>query len=103
MNEAYKDLPLIDNAAEGRFEMIVDRHMAIIEYTQKGDVVFLTHTEVPAALEGKGAGAAIVEKALHFIEANNYKLVPYCPFVVSYLKRHPEWKRVLRDENSLDE
>lgn len=103
MNEAYKNLPLIDNAAKGRFEMTVEGHMAIIEYVQKEDVIFLTHTEVPAALEGKGVGAAIVEKALSFIEDNNYKLVPYCPFVVSYLKRHPEWKRILRDANSLEE
>ena len=38
---------------------------------------------------------SIIEKALDYIERNNSKLIPLCPMVVSYIKRHPEWKRIL--------
>ena len=56
---------------------------------------FLTHTEVPKSMEGKGLGSAIVKLALEDIEQKGLTLVPLCPFVALYLKRHPEWKRLV--------
>ncbi|MBL7804109.1 MAG: N-acetyltransferase, partial [Saprospiraceae bacterium] len=50
---------------------------------------------VPATLGGRGVGEAIVEKTLHYLEQNKMKLVPWCPYVKAYLKKHPEWKRIL--------
>ncbi len=103
MNEAYKNMPLVDNVKGSRFEMLVEGHTAFIDYSQKGDVIFLIHTEVPDELGGKGVGGALVEKTLQYIEDNNYKLVPYCQFVRAFIQKHPEWKRILRDPLSLDE
>ena len=57
--------------------------------------MFLVHTEVPPALAGKGVGNAIVEKTLHYLEENKLKLVPLCSFVSAYVKKHPEWKKLL--------
>ncbi|RZJ64341.1 MAG: N-acetyltransferase [Flavobacterium sp.] len=86
------------NEDKKRFELDVDGHTAIIEsILAKGDIMFLTHTEVPAALEGKGVGKRIVESALNYIKDHDYKLAPLCPFVAAYLKRHPEWKTILAD------
>lgn len=86
------------NADKKRFELDVDGHTAIIEsILAKGDIMFLTHTEVPVALEGKGVGKRIVESALNYIKDHNYKLAPLCPFVAAYLKRHPEWEPILAD------
>jgi hypothetical protein len=42
-----------------------------------------------------------VEKTLHYLEENNLKLVPLCPFVAAYVKKHPEWKRLLAQGISL--
>ena len=84
------------NEAKKRFELPVDGHIAFIEYMiSKDNVMFLTHTEVPKALEGKGVGKTIVEKALNYTKDNNYTLAPLCPFVAAYLKRHPEWQTIL--------
>jgi predicted GNAT family acetyltransferase len=95
MAPELEELPLTNNESLRQFELIVDGGKAKIEYERQKDRMFLTHTEVPAALEGHGVGAAIVEKTLHYLEENNLKLVPWCPFVKTYIKRHPEWKRVL--------
>ena len=38
---------------------------------------------------------SIIEKTLDYIERNNSKLIPLCPMVVAYIKRHPEWKRIV--------
>ena len=95
MKEEYITLGLIKNEAANRFEMNVDGNIALIEYRQLTGKIALLHTEVPTALEGKGAATAIIEKTLAWIEKNNFKLIPLCPLVVAYLKRHPEWKRIV--------
>lgn len=102
MQEQYKALPLVNNKGQQRFEIEVDGYTAFIEYKESGKQVILIHTEVPAELEGKGVGTAIVEKTLAFIEDSQQKLVPLCPFVISYLKRHPEWNRLLSDSVKKD-
>jgi predicted GNAT family acetyltransferase len=99
MKEEYRDLPLKYNEQQERFELEVDGTTAYIEYRKGGNTMALTHTEVPAALEGKGVGTAIVEKSLSYLEENNYRLVPLCPFVLAYVERHPEWKRLMGPGN----
>ncbi|RTL60240.1 MAG: N-acetyltransferase [Sphingobacteriales bacterium] len=95
MKEEYQSLELIKNDSLNRFEMKVGEHLAIIEYKELPGKIALLHTEVEPALEGKGAGTAIVEKTLDYIEKNNLKLIPLCPLVVAYIKRHPEWNRIV--------
>lgn len=102
MQEQYKALPLVNNKELQRFELEVDGITAFIEYKESKNQMILLHTEVPTELEGKGVGTAIVEKALEYIENNQQSLVPLCPFVVSYLKRHPEWNRLLSDSVKKD-
>ncbi|HEY8388825.1 MAG TPA: GNAT family N-acetyltransferase [Parasegetibacter sp.] len=89
------DIPIKDNTIANQFEMRVDGNLARLEYTIAGDRIFLTHTEVARALEGKGVAAVLVEKVLQLVEERKLKLVPTCPYVVSYLRKHPDWKRLL--------
>ena len=102
MQEQYKALPLINNQEQQRFELEVDGYTAFIEYKESGKQVILIHTEVPEELEGKGVGTAIVEKTLEHIESNQQTLVPLCPFVIAFLKRHPDWNRLLSDSVKKD-
>lgn len=69
--------------------------MGFINYGETGGQVALVHTEVDPALSGKGVGSALVEKTLELIEGENKKVLPYCPFVFGYIKKHPEWKRIV--------
>jgi len=91
----YNELPLINNEAIHNFELFVDGHRAFIDYKQKGDNYYLIHTEVPVELEGKGVAPALVTKVFDYLEANNFKIVPYCAYIKVYLKRHPEWERIV--------
>jgi uncharacterized protein len=84
------------NEAKKRFELEVDGHIAFIEMILTNEnIMFLTHTEVPPALSGKGVGSRIVEKALQYIKEHDYTLAPLCPFVAKYLRIHPEWQTLL--------
>ncbi len=84
------------NFEKKRFELVIDDKIAYIDFilNTKG-VMYLTHTEVPSGLEGKGVGSKIVREALTYIEENGHQLAPLCPFVASYLKRHPEFGTLL--------
>jgi uncharacterized protein len=95
MKDEYIKFELAKNETANRFEMNVNGNIAIIEYKQYPVKIALLHTEVPPQLEGKGAATAIIEKTLAYIEKNDFKLIPLCPLVVAYIKRHPEWKRII--------
>jgi predicted GNAT family acetyltransferase len=91
----YEDLTLKDNTELNRFELEVEGSTAFIEYKRSGDWLFLIHTEVPGAIEGKGVASAIVQKTLQYAKDNNYRIVPICPYVQSFLKKHPEWHEIV--------
>lgn len=87
---------LIVNEEKKRFEIQTEGHTAFIDYIlTKDNVMFLTHTEVPKALGGKGIASLMVEKTLRYIEEHNYKLAPLCPFVAKYLVKNPDWQKLL--------
>jgi predicted GNAT family acetyltransferase len=88
-----KDLELVLNTVgnQKRFELRLQGGVAYVEYLQNQQgILFLTHTEVPSALEGKGIGSALIKKVLDHVRTMGVKMAPLCPFVAAYLKRHPE-------------
>jgi len=95
MKEEFTVLPLIKNEDMSRFEMVVNDSTAFIEYRERNNKIYLIHTEVPESLGGQGVATAIIEKTLHYIEDGGFKLVALCPMVVAFIRRHPEWKRIL--------
>lgn len=95
MKEEYKNVPLSRNEEKKRFEIAINGHYAYIEYRGAEDPIALVHTETDPELAGKGAAAAVVEKTLKYIADSGKSLLPYCPYVFAYIKKHPEWKRVV--------
>lgn len=91
-----EDYTLIDNTEAKQYEFHVGNYIPKIEYikTNTGDI-YLTHTEVPVELEGKGIGGQLVKKVLADIEQKGLRLVPLCPFVAGYIQKHPEWRKIV--------
>jgi len=48
------------------------------------------HTEVPEKLGGKGIGTALAAYGFEYAKENDLPVKIYCPFVLTYFKRHPE-------------
>lgn len=87
-----------DNPESNRFEVEVGSHMAIAEYTITSDAIMFRHTEVPAALEGRGIGSALVKAGLQAARDRGLKVIPVCPFVSAYMKKHPETQDLLHPD-----
>jgi len=80
-----------DNAARHRFELDADGHVAFSNYKREGGTLTVLHTEVPAALNGRGIGSALVRGLLDIARAQGLTVKPLCPFVAGYIAKHPEY------------
>lgn len=98
-NDTYPpDAEVLDNEARKRFELEIDGQKAIMEYIRrKDDVLYITHTEVPKALEGRGIAKRLARHSLAIAQAEHRKIMPLCPFMAAYMKRHPETGPLLMD------
>ena len=91
MSATGQDRPaVVRNAAAQRFELTVDGHVGVLEYHLVSDRLLLQHTDVPAALQGHGYANDLARAGLDYAAREQLRVVPQCPFVRAYLKRHPE-------------
>jgi predicted GNAT family acetyltransferase len=86
------------NEAENRFEVEIDGKLAQTQYIRRGRKILFTHTEVPPALEGQGVGNALARAALEYAKREGLRVVPLCPFVAAFIKRHKEYQSLVEDE-----
>jgi uncharacterized protein len=61
--------------------------------------VVLVHTEVDSAYEGHGVGSVLAKAALDDIRRRGKRVTPLCPFVSTYIARHPEYADLVDDAN----
>jgi len=92
MTERERLVPtIIDAADRTRYEATVgDEFAGFLEYKQRGSRIALIHTEVLPTFEGRGVAAAIVRFALDDARRRGLRVIATCPYVKSYLARHPE-------------
>jgi uncharacterized protein len=81
-----------NNSQAKRYEVIMDGALAMIEYGLVDQSIVFTHTEVPKALEGQGIAQKMAQTALEDARARGRTVVPLCPFVAAYIRRHPEYQ-----------
>jgi predicted GNAT family acetyltransferase len=87
-----------DNRAKSRYEARVDGHLAgMVLYERAGKHITFTHTEVGGTHEGEGIGSALARFALDDAAANKLTVRPHCPFIRSWLKRHPDYQHLVSD------
>jgi predicted GNAT family acetyltransferase len=88
------DVPLtvVDNKAAQRFEIYSGGELAAFtRYRREEPATFaFTHTETIPAYAGHGVGSTLVAEVMVRMRAGGYSVLPYCPFVNAYLRKHPE-------------
>lgn len=85
------DLQVQRDETHARYCAKVDGHEVQIRFAPvDAQTLDLQHTEVAAALRGRGVATALVRAVLADIRARGEHIVATCPFVKSYLSQHPE-------------
>ena len=95
MDRPGEDIEVQDNARDHRFEIHVGEHVAFLTYRRSGTSISLNHTEVPEALRGRGMGDRLARAALDHARENGLTVIPICPFVKAYIKKHPEYEALV--------
>ena len=75
----------------GRLEIERNGEVAYLEYSLSGNVLELTHTEIPEKLRGLGLASALAETAFRWARDHNLKVDIVCPSVQAYIAKHPEY------------
>lgn len=89
------DLPdgvtVSDHLGEERFVLLVDGEPAgLLDYHLHGRVFRAIHTEVDPAFSGQGLGSVLIGHVLAEVRRRGLRVQPSCPFVASYVARHPD-------------
>jgi predicted GNAT family acetyltransferase len=86
------DPRVVDNPEAHRFEILVEDQIAgFAEYRRRGGAVAFTHTVIDPAFEGRGLGSALARGALDATRKAGHAVLPFCPFIRSYIQRHPAY------------
>ena len=84
------DLKIDNNAVASRFEAAINGKLAFLDYRIEKGTIFLLYVEVPAGAQGQGIASRLSRAALEFSRDNGLKVVARCPFIATYVRRHPE-------------
>ncbi len=85
-------MEIVRNPAASSFELLQDgQQIGLVTYVQHGDEVTMTHTEVSDRYSGRGLAADLVAAALADVRAHGQSVIPTCPYVRGYIRKHREW------------
>lgn len=85
-----------DNPAGSRYELHVDGELAgIIAYRLHDATISLQHTEIEPAFQGAHLAGHLARFALDDARERGLAVLPFCPYVSSWIKKHPEYAELV--------
>jgi len=81
---------------DNKFFIIINGSEAYLRYLIINDnTMEMIKTYVPPELRDQGTAAELVKTGLKFAEEKNYKIIPTCSYVATFIKRHKEYEHLL--------
>lgn len=83
--------------ADGRrFEIFLDDVLAgHARFRDLDGVRTFVHTQIDSQFEGRGLGGQLIREALDQTRAAGLRVIPECPFVRSFIEKHPEYDELV--------
>jgi predicted GNAT family acetyltransferase len=86
------EIAVADNADRERYEIRVDGKLAgFVKFGSRPGSIELVHTEINDEFEGRGLGSRLISFALDDARERGLSVLPFCPFVNDYIKRHRQY------------
>jgi uncharacterized protein len=99
MESAATDAPVVsDNRAASRYELRVNGELAGVIVYRLNDLdatISLIHTEVEPPFAHLHLGTQLARFGLDDARARGLAVLPYCPYITSWIKKHPEYADVV--------
>ena len=86
------DTEFVDAPDHHRYELRSgDALIGMVAYRLADGVITLVHTEVRDEFEGQGHAATLARGALDDARSRGLRVVPSCPYIASYVEKHPDY------------
>jgi predicted GNAT family acetyltransferase len=91
------DVEIRHNSSVHRFEAWYQgQPIGEIDYDPEGDTLVFLHTGVRDVYTGQGVAEKLTRVAFETAEAAGQRIEPLCPYTQAFVRRNPDYKRVLR-------
>jgi predicted GNAT family acetyltransferase len=94
-NSAPPTIDIQHQAELQRFVAAVDGAEGVLGYHNEGRLMVISHTDVPAAIGGRGIAGQLVQAALEHARSEGWTVRPDCSYAAAWVKRHPEYASLL--------
>jgi predicted GNAT family acetyltransferase len=95
-NDETPDIRVRNDPENRQYTVEVEGRVAgKAEYRLRGDTYIFTHTEVDPEFQGMGVANRLARAALDDVRDQGRTLIPLCPFIAAYIKRHPEYQEIV--------
>lgn len=85
------EITVTRNDEASRYEIHQDGTLAgFAAFDHRPEVIRFIHTEVSEEFAGQGLASQLVSAALTDVAERGEVVVPLCPYVAAYLKKHPD-------------
>ena len=93
MSSVVQHLP-----GQSRYVFVKDGvEVGLTDYRLVDRDIHITHTEIDPSMRDGGLASEMVQGVLDHIRADtDYRVVAECPYVVTWLSRHPEYQELER-------
>ncbi len=92
MSETAPAATVRDNPEEAQYEILIGSTVAgYSEYRLESQTITFFHTEVSPDFGGQGLGGKLAAAALADVRARGLAVIPECPFIRGYIRKHPEF------------
>lgn len=86
---------LVDNDFLRQFELKIDNHLAIIEYSLQERKIFLTKLFIPEEIDNEDFCKEFLIAVFSKIEERNLSVVPTSPEIAKFIRSNRKYKRML--------
>ncbi|KRC61856.1 hypothetical protein ASE14_13765 [Agromyces sp. Root81] len=84
---------IVRNDDRHRYDLRFDgEHAGFAQYRLTDGAIVFTHTVVLPEFEGRGLGSKLARFVLDDAVSRGERIVPECPFIAAYLRRHDEYE-----------
>ncbi len=89
------DHAVVHNPEAQQFEVRLNGSLAVCVYHLQDGVLDIHHTEVPAALNGRGLAGKLVAASLVWAREQGLQVRPTCSYAAGYMAKHAETQDLL--------
>lgn len=80
---------------EKRFVINIEGKEVYVEFQMKNNTMDLDHTYTHPDLRGRALAAQVVGAALEYATENDFKVIPTCSYVRSFISKNDKYKELV--------